>query len=50
MRGVADQVKEKVEGVDVLINNAGVFADEQRQTSADGYELTFAVNIWRPSR
>ncbi|WZN67004.1 short chain dehydrogenase/reductase [Chloropicon roscoffensis] len=48
VRGVADQVKEKVEGVDVLINNAGVFADEQRQTSADGYELTFAVNVLAP--
>ena len=48
VRGVADQVKEKVDGVDVLINNAGVFADEQRQTSADGYELTFAVNVLAP--
>ena len=48
VRGVADQVKEKVDGLDVLINNAGVFADEQRQTSADGYELTFAVNVLAP--
>lgn len=33
--------------LDVLINNAGVFAKE-RQLSADGFELTFAVNHLAP--
>ena len=45
---MADQVKEKVGALDVLINNAGVFANEERQTSKDGYELTFAVNVLAP--
>lgn len=48
VRGVAEQVKEKVGALDILINNAGVFADEQRQTSKDGFELTFAVNVLAP--
>jgi NAD(P)-dependent dehydrogenase (short-subunit alcohol dehydrogenase family) len=29
--------------LDVLINNAGINSISQRQTSADGYELTFAI-------
>ena len=45
---VAEQVKENFDGLDVLINNAGVFANEERQTSKDGYELTFAVNVLAP--
>jgi NAD(P)-dependent dehydrogenase (short-subunit alcohol dehydrogenase family) len=39
VRGLAEQI----EAVDVLINNAGVVTPE-RQESADGVELTFAVN------
>jgi NAD(P)-dependent dehydrogenase (short-subunit alcohol dehydrogenase family) len=45
-----DQVNRLADGVqrdrghlDVLVNNAGV-ATRRRETSADGYELTFAVN------
>ena len=45
---MAEQVKEKVGALDLLINNAGVFANEERQTSKDGYELTFAVNVLAP--
>jgi len=30
--------------LDLLVNNAGIFLRDQRQTSADGHELTFAVN------
>ena len=33
--------------LDILVNNAGVLLD-QRQTSADGLEMTFAVNIRAP--
>jgi NAD(P)-dependent dehydrogenase (short-subunit alcohol dehydrogenase family) len=33
--------------VDVLVNNAGVFMNERR-TSADGYEMTLAVNHLAP--
>jgi NAD(P)-dependent dehydrogenase (short-subunit alcohol dehydrogenase family) len=39
VRGLADQVDE----LDTLVNNAGVIVPERRE-SADGYELTFAVN------
>jgi NAD(P)-dependent dehydrogenase (short-subunit alcohol dehydrogenase family) len=39
VRGLAHQV----EGLDTLVNNAGVIVSERRE-SADGYELTFAVN------
>ncbi len=35
------------ERLDVLVNNAGVFC-ARRQTSADGYEMTFAVNQLAP--
>jgi len=33
--------------IDVLVNNAGVYMKE-RQTSADGFEMTFAVNHLAP--
>lgn len=51
VRGVADQVRAALgEGgaLDVLINNAGVFANGPRRVSADGYELTYAVNVLAP--
>ncbi len=45
MRGLAEEVKRDRSHLDVLINNAGIGpADSERQTSADGYELGFAVN------
>ena len=45
MRGLAEEVKRDHSHLDVLINNAGIGpADAERQTSADGYELAFAVN------
>ncbi|QDZ25269.1 short chain dehydrogenase/reductase [Chloropicon primus] len=48
VKGLADQVKESVDGLDVLINNAGVFAQEERQVSHDGFELTYATNVLAP--
>ncbi len=42
-RGLAHDVLARVSGLDVLVNNAGVIA-ERRRESADGIELTFAVN------
>ena len=51
VRGVAEQVRAALgEGgaLDVLINNAGVFANGPRRVSADGYELTYAVNVLAP--
>jgi NAD(P)-dependent dehydrogenase (short-subunit alcohol dehydrogenase family) len=43
VRRLAAEVQAKHERLDALIANAGVYLT-QRQLSADGYELTFAVN------
>jgi NAD(P)-dependent dehydrogenase (short-subunit alcohol dehydrogenase family) len=43
VRRLADDVSRDHDRLDVLVNNAGVVAPERRQ-SADGHELTFAVN------
>jgi len=44
---LADQICEKYSHIDCLINNAGVF-EEQFQTTPDGFEMTFAVNVAAP--
>lgn len=47
VRNMAEEVKNKFQKLDVLINNAGVgFADPRY--SKDGYELRFAVNYLAP--
>ena len=43
VRDLAARVRDEHERLDVLVNNAGV-ATHERRTSADGYELVFAVN------
>jgi NAD(P)-dependent dehydrogenase (short-subunit alcohol dehydrogenase family) len=47
VRGVAAEFHRRFDRLDVLINNAGVDVG-QRQTTADGLELTFAVNYLAP--
>lgn len=47
VRTLAEQVKRAAPVLDVLVNNAGVFANELTKT-ADGFELTFAVNHFAP--
>lgn len=47
VRRLADEVKADHKSIDVLINNAGIFSD-QRATSKDGIELTWAVNALAP--
>ncbi len=42
-RLMAETINTKLDRLDVLINNAGVFMNEF-QESEDGYEMTFAVN------
>jgi NAD(P)-dependent dehydrogenase (short-subunit alcohol dehydrogenase family) len=46
VRRMADEVLASEDSLDVLVNNAGIGsgAGASRQESADGYELTFAVN------
>jgi NAD(P)-dependent dehydrogenase (short-subunit alcohol dehydrogenase family) len=47
VRGLAEQFSDRYDRLDVLINNAGaVFL--RREESADGYEMTFAVNHLAP--
>jgi NAD(P)-dependent dehydrogenase (short-subunit alcohol dehydrogenase family) len=43
-RGLARDVLAQVDSLDVVVNNAGVIADKRRE-SADGIELSFAVNF-----
>ena len=43
IRRLANEFKAQHETLDVLVNNAGMFASE-RKTTADGFELTFALN------
>lgn len=47
IRKCAEEFKKRYQRLDVLINNAGVLPQE-RQESADGIELNFAVNYLAP--
>lgn len=48
VRQLADDVRHRCnDGINVLINNAGVFADSEQKT-ADGFELTWGVNVAAP--
>jgi NAD(P)-dependent dehydrogenase (short-subunit alcohol dehydrogenase family) len=40
----AEQILQRHDRLDILINNAAAVSGADRQTSADGYELAFAVN------
>jgi NAD(P)-dependent dehydrogenase (short-subunit alcohol dehydrogenase family) len=44
VRQLAEEVLEHEPELDVLVNNAGIGIEGDREESADGYELTFAVN------
>ena len=45
VRKLADAVRRETDGIDVLVNNAGIgTAGGGREISADGFELRFAVN------
>jgi NAD(P)-dependent dehydrogenase (short-subunit alcohol dehydrogenase family) len=47
VRRRAEAVQQRTDRLDILINNAGIGtggSGAPRQTSADGYELRFAVN------
>ena len=44
VRRLADAAQTTVDRLDILINNAGIGTAGPRQTSAEGFELRFAVN------
>ncbi len=45
VRSLAETVRRETDGLDVLVNNAGIgTAGGKRELSADGFELRFAVN------
>jgi NAD(P)-dependent dehydrogenase (short-subunit alcohol dehydrogenase family) len=41
---LAEAIMESYDRLDVLVNNAAAVSGDERQTSADGFELAFAVN------
>jgi NAD(P)-dependent dehydrogenase (short-subunit alcohol dehydrogenase family) len=41
---LAGQIMARPEGLDLLVNNAGVMAVPRRQVTAQGFELQFGVN------
>ena len=47
VRRCAEKLTQRGEPIDVLVNNAGTFAMERRETE-DGFELTFGVNHLGP--
>jgi len=47
VKDLAEDVKERFERIDVIINNAGVYIKDHGK-SADGYELTLAINHLAP--
>lgn len=48
VRRLGAEISEKFPEIDVLINNAGVYMTERRETK-DGHEVTFQVNYLSPS-
>lgn len=40
----AEHIRENHPAIDILVNNAGLLPQSERQTTAEGLELTFAVN------
>ena len=47
VRTMADEMSRRVDALDVLINNAGIYLS-QREMSEDGYEMQFQVNHLSP--
>lgn len=45
---MAETIKNKYEKLDVLINNAGAIFNKYRETTPEGLEKTFALNLFAP--
>jgi NAD(P)-dependent dehydrogenase (short-subunit alcohol dehydrogenase family) len=48
VRDLASQLSHRYPRIDVLVNNAGLIAGNQRTITSDGHELTFQVNHLAP--
>jgi NAD(P)-dependent dehydrogenase (short-subunit alcohol dehydrogenase family) len=48
IRAFAGRMREAGDGLDLLINNAGVMARTHREVSVNGFERTFATNVLGP--
>ena len=48
VRRAAEEFIQRYHRLDVLVNNAGLIFGKQRETSADGYEMTLATNYLGP--
>ena len=44
VRSCADRLLDSLVKMDILVNNAGIAGSNERTTSEDGFELTFATN------
>jgi NAD(P)-dependent dehydrogenase (short-subunit alcohol dehydrogenase family) len=48
VRRLADEVRARHDQLDVVLHNAGIAEYQRRETTADGYERTFATNHLAP--
>jgi NAD(P)-dependent dehydrogenase (short-subunit alcohol dehydrogenase family) len=48
IRRFADNIKQKYDRLDVLVNNAGAIFGKIRETTADGLEKTITLNLFAP--
>ena len=48
IRSAAERVNKEYPKIDVLVNNAGLMTDNKRNTTEDGFEMTFGVNHLAP--
>jgi NAD(P)-dependent dehydrogenase (short-subunit alcohol dehydrogenase family) len=44
----SDEIKQKYDRLDVLVNNAGAQFTDKRETTIDGYEKTMMINVFAP--
>lgn len=49
VKQMADEIKTKVEHIDVLLNNAGAQFGEDREVTPEGHEKTMTVNVMAPT-
>ncbi|MDR1644487.1 MAG: SDR family NAD(P)-dependent oxidoreductase, partial [Tannerellaceae bacterium] len=48
IRRFADNIKQKYDHLDVLVNNAGAQFTDKRETTNEGHEKTMVINVFAP--